>query len=71
MNRELLSDMFFAAPELWYAVLLVFAVVWLAASNYVRLLKLKRKNYFVRRDRERYAETLYASKDGYFAFYLS
>ena len=43
-------------------------VTWLAASNYVRLLKLKRKNYFVRRDRERYAETLYASKDGYFAF---
>ncbi len=69
MNRELLSDMFFAAPELWYAVLLVFGLLaWLAASNYVRLLKLKRKNYFVRRDRERYAETLYASKDGYFAF---
>ncbi len=49
--------------------MLVFGLLaWLAASNYVRLLKLKRKNYFVRRDRERYAETLYASKDGYFAF---
>ena len=36
MNRELLSDMFFAAPELWYAVLLVFGLLaWLAASNYV------------------------------------
>ena len=31
-------------------------------------LKLKQKNYFLRRDRERYAETLYASHDGYFAF---
>ena len=29
---------------------------------------MKQKNYFLRRDRERYAETLYASHDGYFAF---
>ena len=34
----------------------------------IRFLRLKQKNYFLKRDRQRYAETLYASKDGYFAF---
>lgn len=69
MNISLLSDMFFAAPELWYTVLAVLAVLaYWSVSNYIRLLKLKRKNYFTRRDRERYAETLYAGRDGYFAF---
>lgn len=69
MNSSLISDMFFAAPELWYAVSAVFVVLGgLLFAAYVRLLKLKRKNYFIRRDRDRYAETLYACKDGYFAF---
>ncbi len=34
----------------------------------IMYLRQKQKNYFLRRDRERYAETIHASKDGYFAF---
>ena len=69
MSFELLQDMFYAAPELWYALAAVFVLLlglWLADA--VKVLKLKQRNYFLNRDRERYAETLYASKDGYFAF---
>ena len=69
MNKELLWDMFYAAPELWYAIVII-ALGLLAALIYseIKVLKLLQKNYFINRDRERYAETLYASKDGYFAF---
>lgn len=69
MNRDLLIDMFYAAPELWYAILFVcFILLSLLAYSELRILKLTQRNYFINRDRERYAETLYASKDGYFAF---
>ena len=69
MDSGLISDMFFAAPELWYAVLAAFVfLIGMLFAAYVRLLKLRRKNYFIRRDCDRYAETLYAGKDGYFAF---
>ncbi len=66
---SLLYDMFYAAPEVWYAAAtvmgLMFAVIiW----QLFQILRLKQKVYFVNRDRERYAETLYASRDGYFAF---
>lgn len=69
IDVQLLTDMYYAAPELWYllagAVLaLVAVIVWEA----VKILRLRQKNYFLNRDRERYAETLYASRDGYFAF---
>ncbi len=65
----LLTDMYYAAPELWYvlgviAVFLILIIFW----EIIQILKLKQKNYFLNRDRERYAETLYASRDGYFAF---
>lgn len=69
MDKELLLNMFYAAPELWY--LIAGIVVFLICSLFLLFfffLKLKQKNYFLRRDRERYAETLYASHDGYFAF---
>jgi len=33
-----------------------------------KILRLKQKNYFLNRDKQRYAETIFASKDGYFAF---
>lgn len=61
--------MFYAAPELWYLIAGIF-VLLLSALLYslLKILKLKQKNYFVNRDRERYSNTLYASKDGYFAF---
>ena len=69
IDVQLLTDMYYAAPELWYllagAVLaLVTVIVWEA----IKILRLRQKNYFLNRDRERYAETLYASRDGYFAF---
>ena len=69
MDFELLKDMYYAAPELWYgigavAVLLLCSLLGLTFW----LLMTKQYAYFLRRDRERYAETLYASHDGYFAF---
>lgn len=69
MSKELLLDMFYAAPELWYIVLFAFLCL-LAASAflYVKLLKLRQKNYFVKRVQDRYAETINASKDGYYIF---
>ena len=69
MDRELLLNMFYAAPELWYVTGGVFVLLLLSLLvMFFFFLKLKQKNYFLRRDRERYAETLYASHDGYFAF---
>ncbi len=69
MNFELMTDMFDAAPELWYFLALVFVLLIAAIIyNFLKILRLKQKNYFLNRDRERYAETLYASRDGYFAF---
>ncbi|MCQ2741671.1 MAG: hypothetical protein MJ210_06135, partial [Alphaproteobacteria bacterium] len=69
MDKELLSDMFFAAPELWYGIGIVFLLLIIGLLCFVFwVLRLKQKFYFLRRDRERYAETLYASHDGYFAF---
>ena len=69
MNAELLIDMFYAAPELWYVIALAFFII-LGFLFYIAigLVRLRQKYYFLNRDRERYAETLYASKDGYFAF---
>ena len=69
MNKELLLDMFYAAPELWYILsAFFFILLFLLFYSQIKILKLTQKNYFINRDRERYAETLYASKDGYFAF---
>ncbi len=69
MNKDLLIDMFYAAPELWYAILFIcFILLSLLTYSEIKILKLTQRNYFINRDRERYAETLYASKDGYFAF---
>lgn len=69
MNLNLLHDMFDAAPEFWFALggcaLLLLSLLLFITLNY---LKTKQRNYFLNRDRERYAETLYASRDGYFAF---
>ena len=69
MDTELLTNMYIAAPELWYGI--GFVLLSLLVTSFFLgflTLKLKQKNYFLRRDRERYAETLYASHDGYFAF---
>lgn len=69
MSEALLIDMFYAAPELWYTLGLgLLALLIYLGLREIKILKLRQKNYFLNRDRERYAETLYASKDGYFAF---
>ena len=61
--------MYYAAPEIWYVLAAVFVILFaIIMVELFRILKLKQKNYFLNRDRERYAETLYASRDGYFAF---
>ncbi len=66
---NLLSDMYYAAPEIWYVLAAIFVILFAVIMvELFRILKLKQKNYFLNRDRERYAETLYASRDGYFAF---
>lgn len=69
MYKDLLWDMFYAAPELWYCLggILLFLLL-MFGFLVICYLKAKQQNYFLRRDRERYAETLYASHDGYFAF---
>ena len=69
MTWDLLQDMFYAAPELWYGIggFLLLLLMFLGVLH-LRYLKAKQQIYFLRRDRERYAETLYASHDGYFAF---
>lgn len=69
MNEALLINMFYAAPELWYmlGLGLIILLSYLGMRE-IKILKLNQRNYFLNRDRERYAETLYASKDGYFAF---
>ncbi len=69
MDKELLIDMFYAAPELWYGLGAGFLLLLVLLVHCAfQVLKLRQKNYFLNRDRERYAETLYASRDGYFAF---
>lgn len=69
MTWDLLENMFYAAPELWYGIGGVFLALLVILGVMMLLhLKTKQKLYFLRRDRERYAETLYASHDGYFAF---
>ena len=69
MTQELLTDMYYAAPELWFGLGLAFlALIGFSGYYWYSFLRLKQSCYFLNRDRERYAETLYASKDGYFAF---
>ena len=69
MSKELFSNMFYAAPELWYTLLACFLMLILyIAYQYYVILKLHRKNYFIKRKEDRYAETLNASKDGYYIF---
>ena len=52
-----------------YISLVACTVLAAAAVDFkVKFLRQRKKNYFLNRDRERYAETIFASKDGYFAF---
>ena len=62
MNNILLKDM------LYLSLILGIILISLVISFKLTIYRLRQKNYFLNRDRERYAETMYASKDGYFAF---
>lgn len=69
IDKPLLLDIYYAAPEFWHIVFAFLTVlIAFAIAEIFKILKLRQKNYFLNRDRERYAETLYASRDGYFAF---
>lgn len=69
IDKPLLLDIYYAAPEFWHIVFAFLALLaGFATAEMFKILKLRQKNYFLNRDRERYAETLYASRDGYFAF---
>lgn len=62
MTDDLLHDM------LYFCLIAGVVLVAFLVSLRITIARLKQKNYFLNRDRERYAETMYASKDGYFAF---
>lgn len=62
MNNILLKEL------LYLSLIIGTILLSLAVSFRVTIYRLRQKNYFLNRDRERYAETMYASKDGYFAF---
>ena len=62
MNNILLKEMFYLS------LIIGIILLSLTVSFRITIHRLRQKNYFLNRDRERYAETMYASKDGYFAF---
>lgn len=62
MNAEMLRDIIFVS------LLLIFIMLISMAALQIKIFKYKRKIYFIRRDRERCNEVLYAAKDGYFCF---
>lgn len=62
MNSEILQNI------LYFSLIGGAVFVALLISMQMNIARLKQKNYFLNRDRERYAETLYASQDGYFSF---
>ncbi|MDO4184420.1 MAG: PAS-domain containing protein [Rhodospirillales bacterium] len=69
MSKELLLNMFYAAPELWYTLLaLLIALLGIIGFLYYTIVGLRNKNYFVKRNEDRYAETMNACKDGYYMF---
>ena len=62
MNSEMLRDIIFIS------LLLVFIMLGIIAALQIKIYKYKHKIYFIRRDRERCNEVLFAAKDGYFCF---
>ena len=69
MTKELLIDMYYAAPELWSLIALCFVIVLtLLLFYWFKFMKLRHAKYFLNREKERFEESLFASKDGYFAF---
>lgn len=69
MTQELIINMFYAAPAFWIVTAGIFlALIITIFALIIRILKLNQKRYFLKRDRNRYIETLAASIDGFFAF---
>lgn len=62
MDAELLRDI------IYVSLFLIFIMLGVLAALQLKIYKYKHKIYFIRRDRERCNEVLYAAKDGYFCF---
>ncbi len=62
MDADLLKDIIFLC------LLMFLIMIGVIASQQVKIYKYKRKIYFIRRDRERCNEVLFAAKDGFFCF---
>ena len=62
MNAELLKDIIFLSMALEFLMILIIV------SMQINIYKLNKRIYFIRRDRERCNELLFAAKDGYFCF---
>ena len=64
IDKSLLLDIYYAAPEFWHIVFVLWVVlIGFMLAELFKILRLRQKNYFLNRDRERYAETLYAYED--------
>ncbi len=69
ITKSLATAMYDAAPEFWVIVIIISAIITTSLLYFlVQYFILRRKIYFINRDRNRYAETIFASKDGYFAW---
>ena len=62
MDMEILRDMVFIS------LFLFFVLLGIIGALQIKIYKYKHKIYFIRRDRERCTEVLFAAKDGYFCF---
>ncbi len=62
MDMEILRDMVFIS------LFLFFILLGIIGALQIKIYKYKHKIYFIRRDRERCTEVLFAAKDGYFCF---
>ena len=69
MSKELLINMYYAAPELWYinfGILLCFLFVILVLSY--KLSVIKKQIFYLKRTEDRYSETINAAHDGYYIY---
>ncbi len=69
MSKELLINMYYAAPELWYINFGIFLFFLLTILTLLYKLSVsKKQNFFLKRNEERYSETINAAHDGYYIF---
>ena len=69
MSKELLINMYYAAPELWYVNFGIFlCFLFIILVIYYKLSLVKKQNFSLKRTEERYSETINAAHDGYYIF---